>query len=229
LTDCAIADLRYHHAPITLVSSNRQTTAELLETLGQTRTNAEEVSFARRAGNSPNSPLFPIIYESDCNWTPCNCASHTTSEGQRRAPIKRNHDRLPIDSNRLWRGVRTFICDAWRCYDSPVAVEAESNRHLHMVARFAFRWRNPACAQGAKCFADCCDLGADLRVGFFSRGLRNGTRVIGFFSNSVLTIVNLRSCPIGYSISGMQGPRWNTLHTVGVQGCRLNTLHTPCQ
>src|SRR3974390_78366 len=48
-------------------------------------------------------------------------------------------------------------------------------------------------------------------------------------SDAAVVIVNRNSCLIGFSISGMQGPRWNTLHTVGVQGWWLNTLQTPCR
>src|ERR1035441_7306849 len=55
------------------------------------------------------------------------------------------------------------------------------------------------------------------------------TTLLDLASDAALTMVNLRSSPIGYWISGMQGPRWNTLHTVGVHGCRLRTLHTPSQ
>src|SRR6516164_1868246 len=47
-------------------------------------------------------------------------------------------------------------------------------------------------------------------------------------SDAAVVMVNRKSCPIGYSIPGMQGPRWNTLHTVGAQGWRLSTLQTPC-
>src|SRR5438477_2115680 len=41
---------------------------------------------------------------------------------------------------------------------------------------------------------------------------------------AALSMVRRRSWPSGYSISGMQGRRWNTLQWVGLHGCRLNTL-----
>src|SRR5262249_38768985 len=104
---------------------------------------------------------------------------------------------------------RTDICMPGRA--SPSAGGTQHPRSAPYISMIVLSLRSVDVEPPLSLPSDCATGPATFSLG-------------GGLGASSLSIVRRRSWPMGYSISGMHGPRWNTLHEVIGQGWRENTL-----